>query len=171
MSFDPFLSAPVQIQIHAAAALIAVRLGPVPLYRKRRDRLHKVTGYIWVVAMFTVALSAVFIHSFAVIGPFNPLHGFAILTVWSLFTGMRHIFASRVCGHQMTFRSLYWFGLMAAGLANFLPDRLTNEALFAGNDNLGWIAIAIGVAVVIGVARSGQTSSKLAIGKSPQISA
>lgn len=171
MSLDPFLVAPLHIQIHAVAAVIAVLVGPVPLYRKRRDRLHKVSGYIWVVAMFTVAVSAFFIHSFAVIGPFSPLHGFAFLTFWSLYTGMRHIFAGRQHAHQMTFRSLYWFGLMAAGLANFLPDRRINEALFAGNDALGWIVIAVGVVAVIGAGRRRRTSLMLAIEKPVQISA
>lgn len=152
MSLEPLLSAPLHIQIHAAAALTAVFLGPVPLYRKKRDRLHKVTGYVWVVAMFTTALSAFFIHSFAVIGPFSPLHGFALLTFWTLFEGMRHIFAGRIKEHRASFRSLYWYGLMIAGLANFMPDRRINEALFGGNDGVGWIAIAIGGTAIASVA-------------------
>lgn len=160
MSLEPFLSGPLHIQIHAASAITAVALGPVPLYRKKRDMVHKVTGYIWVVAMFSVALSAFFIHSFAVIGPFSPLHGFALLTFWSLFSGMRHIFAGRVRAHQDTFRSLYWFGLMAASLANFMPERRTNQAVFGGNDSLGWIVIAIGVVIIVGVARGGGVTAK-----------
>ena len=159
MSLEPFLTAPLQIQIHAIAALTAVVVGPLPLYRKRRDRIHKVAGYIWVTAMFTVAVTAFFIHSVAVIGPFSPLHGFALLTFWSLYSGLRHIFAGRVRAHQLTFRSLYWFGLWAAGLANFLPDRRTNQALFGGNDSLGWIVIALGGLVIFGVARAGRRPS------------
>ncbi|MBU2993872.1 DUF2306 domain-containing protein [Octadecabacter sp. 1_MG-2023] len=163
MSLDPLLSAPLHIQIHAAAALIAVAVGPLPLYRKKRDRLHKITGYIWVAAMFTVAASAFFIHSFAVIGPFSPLHGFALLTFWSLFTGMRHIFAGRVRAHRATFRALYWFGLMGAGVANFLPDRLINEAVFGGSDNLGWIVIGLATVLLIWIARGGRGAADLAL--------
>ena len=156
MSLAPFLDAPVQIQIHAACALTAVLIGPVALYRRRRDCIHKYVGYVWVVAMFTVAVSAFFIHSFAVIGPFSPLHGFALLTFWSLWSGMRHIFAGRIRAHEATFRSLYWFGLMLAGLANFLPDRLVNQALFGGADRFGWIAIAFGGAGIAFVAIRGR---------------
>jgi len=149
MSLDPFLNAPATIQIHAAAAAIAVVLGPVPLYRKKRDMLHKVTGYIWVIAMLTVAGSAFFIHSFAVIGPFSPLHGFALLTFWSLWRAITTVRRGDILAHEITLRSLYWFGLWAAGLANFLPGRMSNEALFGGADHLGWIVIGLGGLVIV----------------------
>jgi len=149
MSLDPFLNAPLYIQIHAAAAVTAVLLGPLPLYRKKRDRLHKVTGYIWVIAMLTVATSAFFIHSFAVIGPFSPLHGFALLTFWSLWRAITTVRRGDIRTHQITLRSLYWFGLWAAGLANFLPGRMSNEALFGGADHLGWVVIALGGLVIV----------------------
>ena len=35
------------------------------------------------------------------------------------------------------------FGLIPAGLANFSPDRRTNEAVFGGSDSLGWIVIGV----------------------------
>ena len=159
MSIAPFPDAPLQIQIHAACAVTAIALGPLALYRKKRDRVHKWVGYVWVAAMFTMAVTAFFIHSFAVIGPFSPFHGFALLTFWSLWTGMRHIFAGRVRAHEATFRSLYWFGLMLAGLANFLPDRLTNQVVFGGRDSLGWIAIALGGAGIALVALRGRKSA------------
>jgi uncharacterized membrane protein len=53
--------APLQIQIHAIAALMSVALGPVVLYRTRRDRLHKMAGYIWISATLTVATTSWFI--------------------------------------------------------------------------------------------------------------
>lgn len=162
MSLAPFLDAPMQIQVHAFAALTAVTIGPIALYRRQRDRIHKYVGYVWVLAMLTVAVSAFFIHSFAVIGPFSPLHGFAVVTFWSLWTGMRHIYAGRVRAHQATFRSLYWFGLMLAGLANFLPDRRANEVLFSGQDGLGWIAIATGAAGIAWVAFRDRKAAALA---------
>lgn len=159
MSLEPFLNAPAHIQVHAIAATLAVLIGPVALYRKRRDLVHKVVGYTWVLAMLGVAISAFFIHSFAVIGPFSPLHGFAILTLWSLWRAISSVRKGDIRTHEMTLKSLYWFGLLAAGLANFLPDRMINEAAFAGNDGLGFIVIGFGATIIIarivrGVARS-----------------
>jgi len=149
MSLQPFLDAPAHIQVHAAAATLAAILGPIPLYRKRRDGLHKTLGYVWVLAMATVAISAFFIHSFAVIGPFSPLHLFAILTLGSLWFGIKFARQGDIRRHQVVFRNLYWFGLWIAGLANFLPGRTSNEAAFGGADHLGWVMIALGGAVIL----------------------
>jgi len=107
MSLEPLLSAPITIQIHVVAAVASVVLGPLPLYRTRRDQFHKVVGYAWVVAMFTVATTAFFIHSFAVIGPFSPLHGFALLTFWSLWRGVTLARQGNIHAHKATFRSLF----------------------------------------------------------------
>jgi uncharacterized membrane protein len=118
--------------------------------------LHKASGYVWVVAMLTMAITAFYIHSFAVIGPFSPLHGFALLTFWSLWRGVTFARQGNIERHRATFRSLYWFGLMIAGFANFLPDRRINQAVFGGQDQLGWIVIALGGAALAYVARSGR---------------
>ena len=45
MSFDPLLTAPFQIQLHVGFAVIAIVLGPIALFRTRRDRIHRITGY------------------------------------------------------------------------------------------------------------------------------
>jgi len=37
-------------------ALITLFLGPIALYRRTRDRAHKVVGYVWMVAMLTAAV-------------------------------------------------------------------------------------------------------------------
>lgn len=162
MSLDPFLTAPTHIQFHAASATLAILIGPVALYRQRRDLAHKVVGYLWVLAMLGVAVSAFFIHSFSVIGPFSPLHGFAVLTVWSLWRAVTSARRGDIRIHQMTLRSLYWFGLLAAGLANFLPDRRINEAVFGGNDALGYVVIGVGIAILLARAVLGRAQSRVA---------
>lgn len=149
MTLAPLTDAPVQIQIHVIAALISILLGPLVLYRRRRDRVHKIAGYAWIVAMLTVATSSWFISSFAVIGPFSPIHGFALLTYWSVYSGMRHILARRITAHQAVLRSLYWNGLLIAGLANFLPGRAMNIVFFNGAGVLGWGVIALGGVALI----------------------
>ncbi len=146
---EPFASAPPHIQLHAFSATIAVVIGPFALFAKRRGTRHKVLGYIWVIAMLTVATTAFFIHSFAVIGPYSPIHGFAILTYWSIWTAMRAVFAGRIMVHQQAMRSLYFNGLVIAGVANFLPGRMTNRAFFGQTPELGYLVIAIGVLLLV----------------------
>ncbi len=149
MTLAPLIDAPVQIQIHVVAALLSIALGPFVLYRRRRDRTHKTLGYIWISAMLTVATTSWFISSFAVIGPFSPIHGFALLTHWSVYTGLRHVFAKRIAAHRAVLRSLYWNGLLIAGLANFLPGRAMNTVFFEGSGMLGWVVIAVGGVALI----------------------
>lgn len=144
MSLQPFLDAPTHIQIHAACATLAIALGPVAIYRRRRDMIHKVSGYVWIVAMLTTAITSFWIHSFAVIGPFSPIHLLAILAIWSIFQGMRAIFRGNVTLHRAVFRNLYWNGLMVAGLLNFLPGRTTARSFLGPDSALNWAVIAVG---------------------------
>ncbi|MFP4450126.1 MAG: DUF2306 domain-containing protein, partial [Rhodosalinus sp.] len=77
MAFDVLTATPLIVQLHLAAALPALLLGPVALYRRRRDRLHKTFGYLWVASILGLAVSGLFIRSeIALLGPFGPIHLF-----------------------------------------------------------------------------------------------
>jgi uncharacterized membrane protein len=150
MTFAPFLDAPSYIQIHAAAAAVAVFLGPFVLLRNRRDRLHKTSGHVWVLAMLVVAVSSFWITEFGLIGPLSPIHLLSVLTLWSLWEGMRHALAGRIDLHRRVFQNLYWRGLLIAGLFNFLPGRATNRSVFPETPEAGWLVIALGLTLILG---------------------
>ena len=99
--------------------------------------------------MTVLALSSFAIHSFAVIGPFSPLHGLALLTLWSLWEAIRHARAGRIAAHQRVLRNLYWFGVMVAGVFNFLPGRAINRTMLPDTPELGYGVIALGVALAV----------------------
>lgn len=149
MTLAPYLTAAPNIQLHIALALASLILGPFALYSRKRGRGHKTVGYIWVVCMAGVALSSFTIHSFAVIGPFSPIHGLALFTLWSLYAAIRHVIAGRIEMHRLTMRNLYWYGLILAGLANFLPGRSTNHIFFAENEQLGFAVIGLGILAMV----------------------
>lgn len=149
MNLSPVIDASPIIQIHMCAALVAMGLGPIALYRRRRDRNHKVIGYIWVLAMALTALSSFAIHSFALIGPFSPIHLLACLALWSLWVGVAQIRAGQVAAHQATMESLYWRGLCVAGLFNFLPGRVVNRTLFGESSDVGYGVILLGGAALV----------------------
>jgi len=46
------------LTLHVCAALLALCLGPFALFRTRRDRWHKIAGYVWVLAMIVAAVSS-----------------------------------------------------------------------------------------------------------------
>ena len=149
MTLAPLLSADPIVQVHVVSALLALGLGPAALYRRRRDRLHKLLGYVWVGAMAVVALSSFGIHSFAVIGPFSPIHALSLFTLWSLFEGMRLILSGRIVAHRTVMRNLYWYGLCVAGLFNFLPGRTMNRVLLGGQDGLGYVVLGLGLGLTL----------------------
>ncbi|MFA8385900.1 MAG: DUF2306 domain-containing protein [Pelagibaca sp.] len=148
MTLLPFLSAPLPVQVHIIAAVLALILGPVAVYRRRRDRTHKVVGYLWVCAMTVLALGSFLIPShFTAIGV-GPLHGFAVLTLWSLWVGVKAAIARDVARHEAILRSLYSNGLIIAGAFTFLPGRTLNRMLFGEPSHLGWFVIAALLGVV-----------------------
>ncbi len=142
MTLLPFLTAPLPVQVHIIAAVLALILGPVALYRRRRDRTHKVVGYVWVTAMTVLALGSFLIPShFTPIG-IGPLHGFAVLTLWSLWAGIKAAIARDIDRHEAILRSLYSNGLIIAGAFTFLPGRTLNQMLFGAPSHWGWLVIA-----------------------------
>ncbi|ABD54171.1 DUF2306 domain-containing protein [Jannaschia sp. CCS1] len=146
LNIAPLLDADLPIQIHVAFALTSIPVGAFVVLRRKRDQLHRICGYIWVLAMGIVALSGFWIHTFPIIGPFNPIHLFSVWTLWSLWVGVRHAVRGRVQDHQATFRSLYWYGLLVAGTFTFLPGRRMNRVVFGEAPDLSlWFIGAVGV--------------------------
>lgn len=148
MTLFPILIAAPIVQLHVAAGLAGILLGPGALYMRAGTPLHKILGYAWVGAMAALALSSFAIHSFAVVGPFSPLHGLALLTLWSLWEGLRRARRGEIAIHRRIFHNLYWFGVIVAGLFNFLPGRAINRALMPETPELGYTVIATGLALV-----------------------
>jgi len=132
MTLTPFLIADPIIQVHAGTAILALLLGPFVIWRKRRDMAHRIMGRIWIVTMIVVASTSWFISSFAWIGPFGPVHIFAVMTYWSLYSSIRHLMAGRFAAHGAEMRSLYIYALGIAGAFTFLPGRTMHAMVFEG---------------------------------------
>jgi uncharacterized membrane protein len=76
---------------------------------------------------------------------FGMLHGFAVLTLWSLWVGGGHAIRRDIPAHEAVFRSLYSNGLLIAGVFNFLPGRTINRIVFGASSEQGWIVIATAI--------------------------
>jgi uncharacterized membrane protein len=154
MSLSPFLDAAPVIQFHAMAALEALLLGPFVLYRRRRDRLHKVIGYVWVTSMALAALSSFFIHTLPMFGPFSAIHVLSVVTLVSLVLAVRAARAGRIEAHRRILRWLYWGGLGVATLFTMLPGRIMHRVVFGSDaDALLLPMLMLGVVLVAGLIR------------------
>jgi len=159
MTLAPLLDAPALIQLHVAAALLAVVLGPVAVLRRSRDILHRVAGRVWVVSMAITAGSSFWISENPMIGPFSVIHILSVITLFGLVGAVHAIRAGDVARHGATMRALYAQALMLAGAFTFLPGRRMSEAVFPGTPWLGLAAmLAVATAAVWLLWRDGRTN-------------
>ncbi|MDB5507469.1 MAG: hypothetical protein JWR75_2107 [Devosia sp.] len=149
MTLTPLLQSSFVIQLHVAAAIAAMLLGAIVLFRPKGTRRHKLMGRIWIVLMLVVATTSLFISEIRLIGPFSPIHLFSILTYASVAQGIWFIRRGNVVAHRATMTSLYFGALILTGAFTLLPGRRMHEVLFGAET--GWVPslIAIGIAIVL----------------------
>ena len=120
---------PWVIQLHIAAALLALLLGTIQLVGIKGTGVHRLIGWTWVVAMVTVAISSLFIRQINP-GSFSLIH---LLSGWTLIALPMALFAirrGRVARHASGMTWTFVGGLIVAGAFTFLPGRLLWEVFF-----------------------------------------
>ncbi len=143
---DPLLAAPLAIQIHACGAVVAIALLPFALLRRRRDIWHNTAGYFWVITMAIVAVSSFFIHGFAIVGPFGPIHLISIYVLVGLWRAISAARRGRIAEHRGHMVGIAIGGLGVAGSLSFLPDRLMARMVFEG---LGYWGVAVAAIIAL----------------------
>lgn len=146
----PLLDAAPLVQLHAAGALLSLALGPLVLFRRSRDRWHRIGGYVWIAAMVMTALSSFGIHGFAMVGPFGPIHLLSGFTLVMLALGLRAAIQRRIEAHRRMMQGLYLWSLGVAGLFTLLPGRVMHRVVFGSDTPLGF-ALLTALALLIGV--------------------
>jgi uncharacterized membrane protein len=156
MTLTPLLSAAPAIQLHVICALLALLIGPIALFRRRRDRWHRLAGRTWVVAMLGAAGTALFISEAPMLGPFSLIHIFSVLTFVGVWQGVRAIRRGDVAGHQRAMRGLYAQAMILPGVFTFLPGRRMSLTLFPDAPLAGLALVAVaGAALILAVWRMG----------------
>jgi len=149
MTLAPLLTATFFVQLHVCAALCAIVIGPMVLWRRSRDRWHKRLGYTWVIAMAVTAISSFGISVDPIIGPFSPIHILSVFTIWGLWQGINAARQRNIAKHQGHMRNLYFWALGVAGLFTFLPGRRMNTVFFADAPMVGFTVVAVLIGSVL----------------------
>jgi uncharacterized membrane protein len=131
MTLAPLLNASPVIQIHALAAMAAFALGLVQFAAPKGTIPHRTIGWIWVVLMTIVGVSAFFIHEIRLWGPWSPIHLLAIFTLAMLPLAVLHARRHRVPNHRWAMISIFVGGLVIAGAFTFVPGRIMHAVTFA----------------------------------------
>jgi uncharacterized membrane protein len=130
MNLAPLLSASPVIQIHVAAAVLALVVGGLVLFRRKGDRRHRALGKLWVGLMALVAISSFFIWTIRMFGLFSPIHLLSLLTLVALWQGVGYARRHDIARHRLTMQLTYIGALVVTGLFTFAPGRLMNRVVF-----------------------------------------
>lgn len=145
MTLDPLLTATPEIRLHVAFALVAIICGPIAIFRRRRDRIHKVLGYTGVTGMAGLAGTGLLIESdFAVIGSYGPIHLLSLYTLFSLVVGVQAARQRQFARHEAWMKSLWFTAIGVTGLLTLLPGRVMNRIIFGEPSQAGFTLIGIG---------------------------
>jgi uncharacterized membrane protein len=130
MTLAPLLAAGAAIQIHAFAAMAAFALGIVQFSAPKGTMPHRTLGWVWVLLMLAVSISAFFIHTIRLWGPWSPIHLLAIFTLIMLPIALLHARRHRIAQHGIAMISIFGGALVIAGLFTLLPGRIMHDVMF-----------------------------------------
>jgi uncharacterized membrane protein len=130
VTLTPLLNASPAIQLHAFAAMAAFGLGVVQLAAPKGTLPHRTIGWIWVVLMLAVSLSAFFIHEIRLWGEWSPIHLIAIYTLAMLPLAVWRAHRHEVARHRRAMIGIFLGALVIAGLFTLLPGRIMHAVVF-----------------------------------------
>ncbi len=130
MTLAPLWAASSAIQLHAVAAMTAFALGIVQLSAPKGTLPHRAIGWVWVVLMLAVAISAFWIHKIRLWGPWSPIHLLAIFTLIMLPIAVLHARHHRVLQHRIAMLSIFFGALVIAGAFTLFPGRIMHAVVF-----------------------------------------
>ncbi len=134
-SLQPFHDATIAVQVHVVAALFALVIGAVVLFRRKGTPFHRLLGGVWMATMVVVAFSSLFIHDFRTFGPFSAIHLLSLWTFGTLVFALRAVRRGNIKDHRRSLIGLYVGGLIIAGSLTLLPGR-TMHRIFFGQEGL-----------------------------------
>lgn len=123
MTLAPLLTAPLAVQVHVAAAMIAVAtVIPLAVYRKGTTA-HRWFGRIVMGGLVIVALTSFGIRELNP-GSFSWIHILSIIVLFNVVTAIRALWRRNIKAHMWIMGSTVFWGLGVAGAFTFMPYRL-----------------------------------------------
>ncbi len=132
MNFTPISQASTAIQIHLAAAVMAILLFMVIMMLRRGSRLHKFTGRIWVAIIAITSISSFWISEINHFAGFSAIHLLSIFTLVNCVIGVRAIRRGKLRTHRNAMIGIAVGGLLIAGGLSFVPGRTLYHVFLAG---------------------------------------
>jgi uncharacterized membrane protein len=109
--------------------MAAFALGVVQLSAPKGTLPHRAIGWLWVVFMLVISISAFWIHELRLWGPWSPIHLLAIFTLAMLPVGVLYARRHHVARHRFVMISIFCGALVIAGLFTFVPGRIMHAVI------------------------------------------
>ena len=137
----------VLLASHVIAALFVLAIGPVQIFRRRRDRIHRTMGYLWVAAMYYVCFSSFWIVSD---GHFSWLHGLSAFTIVTVTLGLVSAIRGNIKSHLANMVGSYIGIAVAFIFAVSVPGRAIPSLLAEDAPTAVYVAglVVLSVAVI-----------------------
>lgn len=132
MTLQPLFHSSPAIQIHVAAALLALCLGVLQFFLRRGSTSHRSVGWLWIASMALVAFSSFLIHEVRLVGLWSPIHILSVAVLIWLWVSIRAARAGNYRKHGIIMGSLFCFALIGAGSFTLLPGRIMHGVVFGG---------------------------------------
>jgi uncharacterized membrane protein len=146
---------------HVVAALFVLAVGPVQIFRRRRDRIHRTMGLLWVAAMYYVCVSSFWIVSE---GHFTWLHGLSAFTLLTVTMGLLAAIRANIRSHRGNMVGSYIGIAVAFAFAVGAPGRAIPRLLAEDAPTAVYVAglVVLSVAVVFFSLKRGGTPRQAA---------
>ena len=129
MNLSPLFNASFAIQLHVAAAVVAIAaVIPLAIYRKG-NAAHRRLGWIVMIGLAVLAVSSFWIRELNH-GSFSWIHILSVLTLTGLARGLYAIRTGNRRAHLQAMSFTAVTGLVFAGGFTFLPGRMMWRVLF-----------------------------------------
>jgi uncharacterized membrane protein len=110
--------------------MAAFALGVVQLTAPKGTLPHRTLGWVWVLLMLAVSISAFWIHAIRLWGPWSPIHLLAIFTLIMVPLAVWHARRHRIAHHRWAMISIFFGALVIAGAFTLVPGRIMHAVVF-----------------------------------------
>lgn len=154
---------------HVIAALFALAVGPLQIFRRRRDRIHRTMGLLWVAAMYYACASSFWILSE---GHFTWLHGLSGFTIVTVTLGLVAAVRGHTGSHRGNMIGSYAGIVVAFVFAVGAPGRAIPRLLAQDASTAAYVAglVLLSVTVVFFSLKHGGTPRSRVVARQPAAS-
>jgi uncharacterized membrane protein len=127
MDLSPLFEASLWVQLHVAAAVLAILLGAGQFLGRKGTTPHRLIGWFWVLMLAALCITSFFIEGSLFIGPISVFHALSVYTLWALVMGARAARRGEIESHRSYMVWLYVLSVLISAAVAVLGGGVLSE--------------------------------------------